>query len=865
MKKFLSILLAVMLIGGVLPTAFAATIAENGNTVYNYVFSSKALGSDTAIGLGIQSGTAIDTTTSPLGGYMDYDDIVPSVSDKWDLLVLRSAHGCGLYADGLYYRASTSTGNVVTSGANAAIAMKIEVPETGKYIPTAVFDGAYNGGIADIYLVKTTATTSDLTTHQNNVRDFINSSNTTPIGEVDTYAPKGTDAAISGPEIKGTFDAMDLEKGDYYLVFALKDINSARKSAEGALPGLVYMETKSFHLEKIAPASVEISADAEKVEVGGTTTVSAKAFGANSEELPDEVTFESSAPSVAIVDATTGVVTAKTAGNAIITATVNGTDITDSVTITVTKTYTYNFSATATGYPQDTDLATGDKVDYSLVEEKGLSEPWDFISNRSMAVVRLRTKGFYARTTTSNLGDAKNGLVFKIKIAENGVYAPTLKYSGYSNGGTVATILANADEVDALSYNMTDVGGSGGIVRAVGKYAPAGSISTRNSAISNENFGTITPYQMDNVNLVKGEYYLIFTMPNAEETPAAGNYVYFLISSLELTKVGDYTPAEDETLSGAFDAVEEEFTSAPLSTATVNTFTATLCEDKDSTSATITSKTVNLGEACTVEAPEAPEGHKFLYWAKGLSTDRKKIVSYDEVYTFIPTVENTYLIAVYDAADAEHSANKAEFYNANGQLIETLTENGKAPALPEMAGYNGAEGWALYGSDEVIEAGADVEVEGTKVYVAKFGNPKTVKVNGEEVKYGDKVSFTAAPGVGEIFKAWKKDGVIVSTAETYEFYAWKDCTVEAVYVNKLPTFTGIARKILIDTFSAGDKTAVMAEFIGFEGAVEKGIMLGNKRYAMTTNASQFTIVNDENAGEIKGYAIFKDGTIVFDN
>ena len=57
----------------------------------------------------------------------------------------------------------------------------------------------------------------------------------------------------------------------------------------------------------------------------------------------------------------------------------------------------------------------------------------------------------------------------------------------------------------------------------------------------------------------------------------------------------------------------------------------------------------------------------------------------------------------------------------------------------------------------------------------------------------------------------------------------------------------------------------MAEFIGFENAVEKGIMLGNKRYAMTTERSQFTIVNDENASEIKGYAIFKDGTIVYDN
>ena len=50
----------------------------------------------------------------------------------------------------------------------------------------------------------------------------------------------------------------------------------------------------------------------------------------------------------------------------------------------------------------------------------------------------------------------------------------------------------------------------------------------------------------------------------------------------------------------------------------------------------------------------------------------------------------------------------------------------------------------------------------------------------------------------------------------------------------------------------------------FEDAVEKGIMLGTKRFAMTTDASQFTLVNDIDATDVTGYAIFKDGTIVFD-
>jgi len=321
---------------------------------------------------------------------------------------------------------------------------------------------------------------------------------------------------------------------------------------------------------------------------------------------------------------------------------------------------------------------------------------------------------------------------------------------------------------------------------------------------------------------------------------------------------------EDEELKGAFDYTEDDFTTAPLTTAKVNTFVAKLGESKSSADADVTSIIANLGEICTVEAPAAEEGYKFLYWAKGMSTEKKQIVSYSESYSLIPTVENTYLIAVYEPISGESTTNKAEFYNANGQLMATLTKDGNAPELPELAGYNAAKGWALYGSDEVILGGAPITVSGTKIYVAKFGDPKLIKVNGKEVAYGDKVSFTADPEIGQIFKCWKKDDVIVSTSETYEFRAWKDCKVEAVYVTEGFTFTGKAMKILIDSFAAGDKDAVMAEFIGFEDAVEKGIMLGSKRFAMTTGASQFTIVNDISATEVSGYAIFKDGTIVYD-
>ena len=56
----------------------------------------------------------------------------------------------------------------------------------------------------------------------------------------------------------------------------------------------------------------------------------------------------------------------------------------------------------------------------------------------------------------------------------------------------------------------------------------------------------------------------------------------------------------------------------------------------------------------------------------------------------------------------------------------------------------------------------------------------------------------------------------------------------------------------------------MAEFIGFDGAKEKGIMFGTKKIAMTTDYAQFTVTNDTTADiTVTGYAIVDEaGTTV---
>ncbi len=270
-------------------------------------------------------------------------------------------------------------------------------------------------------------------------------------------------------------------------------------------------------------------------------------------------------------------------------------------------------------------------------------------------------------------------------------------------------------------------------------------------------------------------------------------------------------------------------------------------------------------------APEKNGDAQFLYWAKGLSIN-KKIVSYENEFYYTPAGgDNNILIAVYDEADGD--VNKAEFYNANGQLIKLITnasDDKEVPALPSMAGYNSASSWKQYNGETEVTVGADIEPTGTMIFVAQYNRKKPIDVtvtveNGNgtaTVPYGEPVTCTPDASKGT-FKWWTKEvnGVseIVSIDDTYSFLAWEDCTVTAEYADAKPAYTGNTMKIIIDTFTAGSEKAVMAEFIGFGAdTVEKGIMIGTNKIAMTKPGDQFTVTG-EPGNTFKGYAIVKDG------
>ncbi|MBQ2742600.1 MAG: Ig-like domain-containing protein [Oscillospiraceae bacterium] len=296
-------------------------------------------------------------------------------------------------------------------------------------------------------------------------------------------------------------------------------------------------------------------------------------------------------------------------------------------------------------------------------------------------------------------------------------------------------------------------------------------------------------------------------------------------------------PEEDEALTEAFKPEGSDVTAYAPSVDAVTTVTGT-------------SATAQTDGSYKMVAPETDgNGNEFLYWAKGLSLN-KRIVSLEREFTYTPAGgDRNYLIPVY----APESATGNEYYNANGQLIDCAA---KAPALPSMAGYGKASEWVQY--------------EDTNIYVAEYDNktqPDAVEVtvNGTKntVPYGTDVICTAADKDtdNKPFKCWTKSGIngkeeIVSCDKSYTFKAWETCTVTAIYEEH--TYTGAKMKIIIDSFTAGEETGVMAEFIGFgSNVVEKGIMFGTQKIAMTKHGAQFTVTADKN-GTYKGYAIVKN-------
>ena len=270
----------------------------------------------------------------------------------------------------------------------------------------------------------------------------------------------------------------------------------------------------------------------------------------------------------------------------------------------------------------------------------------------------------------------------------------------------------------------------------------------------------------------------------------------------------------------------------------------------------------DLGTKVTVTAPEV-DGYEFKYWKNSAG-----FVSADASYSFV-IGSNISLIAVY-AESAPADSVKADVFNYNGSLIESLTAN-KGDTVgslnlstPTLTGYVFLK-WSL-DDDYVMNKDTQIVAQYEKANVSE-----TVTVNGANYgtfTYDDEVELTAdAEKDGKSFSYWTRDGKIVSYDTVYTFYAWNGTAdIRAVYgetVSKRPA-------VVLES----DKTdgAYMMEYdvAGYQ-KVESGIIFGNSSditvnscysKAVSRNGAdhgQFTASPNGSEAYARAYVIYKDG------
>jgi len=541
----------------------------------------------------------------------------------------------------------------------------------------------------------------------------------------------------------------------------------------------------------------------------------------------------------------------------------------------------YNYVFTAEAFPESLKNSNG----YVMIENLAamttetplstVSAPWKVASHNYIAGVQSRPvsglsgstyKGFNIYTDTT-----KNYTCFAIelKVEQGGTYVPSLDYFTTPNAPKVKIWLVKAGTESGgkstADFNFSNTtsdrdgdlwtfinnisGETNGVYILKDELDMHGEFTQEKPAVT-ENFGNRA------IELEGTSYYLLFHKTGSD---AASGTLQIPLKSFSLT------PIED--------VVTEEFTpSVDNTTPVTNSASVKMLAYYGDTSDPIGDvENVTYGESVEIPAPERTvemggKTYTFRYWTKGLETGiaNRQAISTALSFDYMPHEGANFLIAVYE----EEGNAKEAFYNYNGQLLTDLAiVDNKLPLLPSMAGFGSAQKWEQLGTGDLFEENADVtELSGDKVFMAKYGDKiSNITINGNTYAYGDPVECKSTD---PNFSYWTRtiDGVreIVSVSPNYTFRAFTDCTVEAVCVGKIEVESPC--KILLSTFSVGDMTAVMAEFIGFEDAKEKGIMFGTQKIAMTTDYAQFTVTNDTTDDvEVKGYAVVEGERLVSDS
>ncbi len=276
----------------------------------------------------------------------------------------------------------------------------------------------------------------------------------------------------------------------------------------------------------------------------------------------------------------------------------------------------------------------------------------------------------------------------------------------------------------------------------------------------------------------------------------------------------------------------------------------------------ITTLTMDFRQGTEITLTAEDNGN-FLYW---IEEGTKRIISYDEEYTFAPGSDRS-ITAVYKE-EAEEGVYLVTFKNANDIILATgyTSSDIYAPENPYISGYE-FDGWYIKGQKTEIGAGDNVFSYGfTKDTVIVAGytkNDQEYDIYFENVSeteayktvlYNTKVTLRAPAPVGEeVFVYWMRDGQIVSYEETYTFYSGlSDTRVRAVYSSsaeeKMPVIT-MSEPV---SLSGKGMLSFMAERSVPEDCIllENGILLGKVTGITVSNFEHKVVSSSSKANNI---------------
>lgn len=508
----------------------------------------------------------------------------------------------------------------------------------------------------------------------------------------------------------------------------------------------------------------------------------------------------------------------------------------------------------------------GNGRDYDKIDPE-VSSPWKNVAIRYLNGGKYNDNGMYVHVKngktsgeSDNAAFPNNGLAYKIKVDENGVYTPSVTYSEYNKGGMLDTYLIDAEVFDARGSYETE---EAWVKALIETYKPLGEspINTYNQNITDESFSSTKTEVYSAVELKAGEYYLIFSL-NGEDDRVTVGTSWYLVQSFNLKKTGEYTPVESgtaspEEVSFKICSGAKEY-AAGISVSGIENYVI------GEVGSAVSGKTIKVTAKDTND-------YKFDYWVVG-SLDNGSYYSSDEEID-ITLNSNITLTAKYSKLNS--SAKVVQFFNQNKEYVTEKTadaENKLAelPGNPGLTGYSTFLGWFLNKTTQ-LTTDTVLNADVTKA-VAQFAETPDNITGTVTTPEGPIVN----PAYGQEIKLekngatyWMRDGRKVAYGSDYTYLAWGTTEIEASTVRE--TGTAGARLPLVVIDKAASSDAYMIEYDeGDFDIVEAGILFGvdgAKIESCTSKARVseikahgfFTAKPGQSENYARGYVIYKDG------